>query len=151
MLVLVRESLPISLKIPLSLQSGEQLSNIKEHTKQINDIQTSRDMTMFITASKDNTAKVSFSCRFPARISAQGEFCSLGMFREEGEVLNEQPSIENEIFGYFHGTLAVCRLWKVGDFPFWGNIFGIGACRGNIHASEAPDLDLIHEFLLFPS
>jgi len=41
-----------------TLQSGEQLSNIKEHTKQINDIQTSRDMTMFITASKDNTAKV---------------------------------------------------------------------------------------------
>lgn len=32
--------------------------NVKEHTKQINDIQTSRDMTMFITASKDNTAKV---------------------------------------------------------------------------------------------
>lgn len=48
-----------SLKLPcLTLQSGEQLSNIKEHTKQINDIQTSRDMTMFITASKDNTAKV---------------------------------------------------------------------------------------------
>lgn len=48
-----------SLNVPsLTLQSGEQLSNIKEHTKQINDIQTSRDMTMFITASKDNTAKV---------------------------------------------------------------------------------------------
>ncbi|XP_010221644.1 PREDICTED: eukaryotic translation initiation factor 3 subunit I-like, partial [Tinamus guttatus] len=46
---------------PVSPQSGEQLSNIKEHTKQINDIQTSRDMTMFITASKDNTAKL-FDC-----------------------------------------------------------------------------------------
>uniref|UniRef100_A0A8B9NNS0 Eukaryotic translation initiation factor 3 subunit I n=1 Tax=Accipiter nisus TaxID=211598 RepID=A0A8B9NNS0_9AVES len=44
-----------------SAKSGEQLSNIKEHTKQINDIQTSRDMTMFITASKDNTAKL-FDC-----------------------------------------------------------------------------------------
>lgn len=39
-------------------QSGEVLVNVKEHTKQINDIQTSRDMTMFITASKDNSAKV---------------------------------------------------------------------------------------------
>ncbi|KFQ29136.1 Eukaryotic translation initiation factor 3 subunit I, partial [Merops nubicus] len=44
-----------------SAKSGEQLANIKEHTKQINDIQTSRDMTMFITASKDNTAKL-FDC-----------------------------------------------------------------------------------------
>ncbi|KAJ6654309.1 hypothetical protein lerEdw1_007231 [Lerista edwardsae] len=40
-----------------SAKSGEVLMNVKEHTKQINDIQTSRDMTMFITASKDNTAK----------------------------------------------------------------------------------------------
>ncbi|NXB74100.1 EIF3I factor, partial [Donacobius atricapilla] len=59
--LLMRESLPSCLKIPLPPQSGEQLSNIKEHTKQINDIQTSRDMTMFITASKDNTAKL-FDC-----------------------------------------------------------------------------------------
>lgn len=33
--------------------------NVKEHSRQINDIQLSRDMTMFVTASKDNTAKVS--------------------------------------------------------------------------------------------
>lgn len=61
--VVFNEEIPsqLPLKLSLPLQSGEQLSNIKEHTKQINDIQTSRDMTMFITASKDNTAKVSFS------------------------------------------------------------------------------------------
>lgn len=32
--------------------------NVKEHSRQINDIQLSRDMTMFVTASKDNTAKL---------------------------------------------------------------------------------------------
>jgi len=31
-----------------------------DHSKQINDIQFNRDMTMLITASKDTTAKVSF-------------------------------------------------------------------------------------------
>lgn len=40
-------------------KSGEVLVNVKEHSRQINDIQLSRDMTMFVTASKDNTAKVS--------------------------------------------------------------------------------------------
>ncbi|EAX07554.1 eukaryotic translation initiation factor 3, subunit 2 beta, 36kDa, isoform CRA_c [Homo sapiens] len=39
-------------------QSGEVLVNVKEHSRQINDIQLSRDMTMFVTASKDNTAKL---------------------------------------------------------------------------------------------
>lgn len=34
------------------------MRKVKEHTKQINDIQTSVDLTMVITASKDNTAKV---------------------------------------------------------------------------------------------
>uniref|UniRef100_A0A8W4FBA1 Eukaryotic translation initiation factor 3 subunit I n=1 Tax=Sus scrofa TaxID=9823 RepID=A0A8W4FBA1_PIG len=38
--------------------SGEVLVNVKEHSRQINDIQLSRDMTMFVTASKDNTAKL---------------------------------------------------------------------------------------------
>lgn len=47
--------------------------NVKEHTKQINDIQTSRDMTMFITASKDNTAKVRTSS-FPDLPSLSVEF-----------------------------------------------------------------------------
>ena len=42
-----------------SAKSGEMLVNAKEHSWQINDIQLSRDMTMFVTASKDNTAKVS--------------------------------------------------------------------------------------------
>ncbi|CAO2589200.1 Eukaryotic translation initiation factor 3 subunit I, partial [Lemmus lemmus] len=40
-----------------SAKSGEVLVNVKEHSRQINDIQLSRDMTMFVTASKDNTAK----------------------------------------------------------------------------------------------
>nr|KAF6505927.1 hypothetical protein HJG63_007810 [Rousettus aegyptiacus] len=39
-------------------ESGEVLVNVKEHSRQINDIQLSRDMTMFVTASKDNTAKL---------------------------------------------------------------------------------------------
>ena len=39
-------------------QSGEVLKKIKEHTKQINDMQSSVDLTMVISASKDNTAKV---------------------------------------------------------------------------------------------
>lgn len=43
----------------ISGQSGDILKKVKEHTKQINDIQTSVDLTMFITASKDNSAKVS--------------------------------------------------------------------------------------------
>uniref|UniRef100_A0A3B3SKA7 Serine-threonine kinase receptor-associated protein n=1 Tax=Paramormyrops kingsleyae TaxID=1676925 RepID=A0A3B3SKA7_9TELE len=41
-----------------SAKSGEVLRKVKEHTKQINDIQTSVDLTMVITASKDNTAKL---------------------------------------------------------------------------------------------
>ncbi|XP_007468733.1 PREDICTED: eukaryotic translation initiation factor 3 subunit I [Lipotes vexillifer] len=41
-----------------SAKSGEVLVTIKEHSRQINDIQLSRDMTMFVTASKDNTAKL---------------------------------------------------------------------------------------------
>lgn len=39
-------------------QSGEILKKAKEHTKQINDMQSSVDLTMVISASKDNTAKV---------------------------------------------------------------------------------------------
>lgn len=34
------------------------MKKAKEHTKQINDIQSSVDLTMIISASKDNTAKV---------------------------------------------------------------------------------------------
>ncbi|MBW00948.1 Eukaryotic translation initiation factor 3 subunit I, partial [Eschrichtius robustus] len=43
---------------PGPLASGEVLVTVKEHSRQINDIQLSRDMTMFVTASKDNTAKL---------------------------------------------------------------------------------------------
>uniref|UniRef100_A0A3P8VYQ3 Uncharacterized protein n=1 Tax=Cynoglossus semilaevis TaxID=244447 RepID=A0A3P8VYQ3_CYNSE len=38
--------------------SGEVLKKAKEHSRHINDIQTSVDLTMFISVSKDNTAKV---------------------------------------------------------------------------------------------
>uniref|UniRef100_A0A3P9PU38 Eukaryotic translation initiation factor 3 subunit I n=1 Tax=Poecilia reticulata TaxID=8081 RepID=A0A3P9PU38_POERE len=41
-----------------SAKSGEILKKAKEHTRQINDIQTSVDLTMVITASKDNTSKL---------------------------------------------------------------------------------------------
>ncbi|KAK5884010.1 eukaryotic translation initiation factor 3 subunit I [Gymnodraco acuticeps] len=41
-----------------SAKDGEILKKVKEHTKQINDLQTSLDLTMFISASKDNTAKL---------------------------------------------------------------------------------------------
>ncbi|XP_010767678.1 eukaryotic translation initiation factor 3 subunit I [Notothenia coriiceps] len=41
-----------------SAKDGEILKKAKEHTKQINDLQTSLDLTMFISASKDNTAKL---------------------------------------------------------------------------------------------
>ncbi|KAH0515075.1 Eukaryotic translation initiation factor 3 subunit I [Microtus ochrogaster] len=60
-----------------SAKSGEMLVNAKEHSWQINDIQLSRDMTMFVTASKDNTAKrfdsmsLETSEDFPNRTSCQ--------------------------------------------------------------------------------
>uniref|UniRef100_A0A8C4R664 Serine-threonine kinase receptor-associated protein n=1 Tax=Eptatretus burgeri TaxID=7764 RepID=A0A8C4R664_EPTBU len=38
--------------------SGEILMQTKEHIKQVNDLQTSQDLTMVITASKDTTAKL---------------------------------------------------------------------------------------------
>ena len=40
------------------MQEGELLNKTDEHSKQINDIQFSKDMSMFVTASKDTTAKV---------------------------------------------------------------------------------------------
>uniref|UniRef100_A0AAZ3PKB9 Eukaryotic translation initiation factor 3 subunit I n=1 Tax=Oncorhynchus tshawytscha TaxID=74940 RepID=A0AAZ3PKB9_ONCTS len=41
-----------------SAKSGEVLKKVKEHNKQINDIQTSVDLTMVITASKDCSSKL---------------------------------------------------------------------------------------------
>ena len=40
-------------------QTGNKLLTVHEHSKQINDIQMYKDQTMFVTASKDHTAKVS--------------------------------------------------------------------------------------------
>lgn len=42
-------------------KNGETLNDIYEHSKQINDLQLSLDMTMLISASKDTTAKL-FDC-----------------------------------------------------------------------------------------
>ena len=44
--------------LTFSLQTGNKLLTVHEHTKQINDIQMYKDQTMFVTASKDHTAKV---------------------------------------------------------------------------------------------
>ena len=41
-----------------SFQTGDKLQIVHEHSKSINDIQMYKDMTMFVTASKDTTAKV---------------------------------------------------------------------------------------------
>ncbi|KAL5021798.1 hypothetical protein ScPMuIL_000953 [Solemya velum] len=40
------------------LKTGEKILSVKDHSKQINDIQTSKDGSMLITASKDTTAKL---------------------------------------------------------------------------------------------
>lgn len=40
------------------VKTGEVLNAVKEHTKPINDLQTSLDMTMLVSASKDSTAKL---------------------------------------------------------------------------------------------
>ncbi|XP_046379197.1 eukaryotic translation initiation factor 3 subunit I-like [Haliotis rufescens] len=40
------------------LKTGEKVNSVKEHTKNINDIQLSKDGSMFITASKDTSAKL---------------------------------------------------------------------------------------------
>jgi len=40
------------------VKTGSVLQSRKDHTKQINDIQAYKDQTMFITASKDNTARL---------------------------------------------------------------------------------------------
>ncbi|XP_070555999.1 eukaryotic translation initiation factor 3 subunit I-like [Ptychodera flava] len=39
-------------------KTGEKVNAIREHTKQVNDIQPSKDLTMLITASKDHTSKL---------------------------------------------------------------------------------------------
>lgn len=40
------------------IKSGDPLRIVSEHSKQINDIQTNKDMTLIVTASKDNTSKL---------------------------------------------------------------------------------------------
>ena len=44
------------------VETGVQTSKIVEHKKQINNIQFSKDHTMFITCSSDHTAKVLIRC-----------------------------------------------------------------------------------------
>ncbi|XP_065333112.1 eukaryotic translation initiation factor 3 subunit I [Cloeon dipterum] len=40
------------------LQSGKELAKAREHTNSVNDMQMNKDQSMFITASKDNTARL---------------------------------------------------------------------------------------------
>lgn len=40
------------------IKTGKQVLSVSDHKRMINDIQPSRDQTMFVTASKDNTAKL---------------------------------------------------------------------------------------------
>lgn len=44
--------------IALIIQTGKKLSSVKGHKSQINDMQFNKDGTMFVTASKDHTAKL---------------------------------------------------------------------------------------------
>lgn len=44
--------------ITWDLKTGKQLNKVKEHDGLINDMQWNKDQTMFITASKDHTAKL---------------------------------------------------------------------------------------------
>lgn len=46
--------------VELYFQTGEKSHSCKHHTKAINDLQLSADMSMVIAASKDHTAKVSY-------------------------------------------------------------------------------------------
>ncbi|XP_051892648.1 eukaryotic translation initiation factor 3 subunit I [Pristis pectinata] len=77
--------------VQFSAKSGEVISKAKEHTKQINDIQTSLDLTMFITASKDNTAKLFDSASLE----------HLKTFRTERPVNSAaiSPSVEHVVLG----------------------------------------------------
>ena len=51
-------SVSLNMCIFISLQSGQLLLNVEGHKKAVNDIQPYHDTTMFVTASKDTTAKV---------------------------------------------------------------------------------------------
>ncbi|XP_059805131.1 eukaryotic translation initiation factor 3 subunit I [Hypanus sabinus] len=77
--------------VQFSAKSGEVICKAKEHTKQINDIQTSLDLTMFITASKDNTAKLFDSATLE----------HLKTFRTERPVNSAaiSPSVEHVVLG----------------------------------------------------
>ena len=44
--------------VVVSAQSGDVLHKVKEHKDSIADLQNSKDRSMFITASKDNAARV---------------------------------------------------------------------------------------------
>lgn len=44
--------------IQYDIKTGEKINAVKEHTKQINDLQLSLDYSMLISASKDTTAKL---------------------------------------------------------------------------------------------
>uniref|UniRef100_A0A8C6QQ39 Eukaryotic translation initiation factor 3 subunit I n=1 Tax=Nannospalax galili TaxID=1026970 RepID=A0A8C6QQ39_NANGA len=86
-----------------SAKSGEVLVNVKEHSRQINDIQLSRDMTMFVTASKDNTAKVSLGQRKKTRkLPCPIELVVLGGGQEAMDVTTTSTRIGKFEARFFH-------------------------------------------------
>uniref|UniRef100_A0A3P8VP74 Serine-threonine kinase receptor-associated protein n=1 Tax=Cynoglossus semilaevis TaxID=244447 RepID=A0A3P8VP74_CYNSE len=113
-----------------SAKSGEVLKKAKEHSRHINDIQTSVDLTMFISASKDNTAKVfdsasldhikTFKTERPVNSAAiSPDSKSTGrrsQEKEEGVVSCDRKTD--------HHFCAVCH-----DFA-WGYQYGVWSCEG---------------------
>uniref|UniRef100_A0A2K5RGG7 Serine-threonine kinase receptor-associated protein n=1 Tax=Cebus imitator TaxID=2715852 RepID=A0A2K5RGG7_CEBIM len=78
-----------------SAKSGEVLVNVKEHSQQISDTHLSRDMTMFVTASKDNTAN-------SATIFPSYDHVVLGSGQEAMDVTTASTKIGKFESGFFH-------------------------------------------------
>lgn len=73
------------------LRTGKELNSVKDHTSVINDMQLSKDGTMFVTASKDHTAKL-----FDAE-----SLCCLKTYKTERPVNSAaiSPSHEHVVLG----------------------------------------------------
>uniref|UniRef100_A0A8C1XTM2 Serine-threonine kinase receptor-associated protein n=1 Tax=Cyprinus carpio TaxID=7962 RepID=A0A8C1XTM2_CYPCA len=75
-----------------------------EHTKQINDIQTSVDLTMLISASKDCTAKVCVENPVPSAISPIMDHVVMGGGQEAMEVTTTSTRIGKFEARFFHAA-----------------------------------------------
>lgn len=69
----------------VNAQSGDLLEHVKEHRDLISDVQHSKDKTMFITASKDNAAKVTQCAVFllVMAVAIKNTFALLQLFDSE--------------------------------------------------------------------